>query len=136
MQAVDPALPTKLDGAWNAVSTGGPDAASQAASSLVESIEWFLRLGAPEADVLLWHASNDRPATEVTEQGHPTRGLRIEFLLVQSGRNAYPARHFTRGLIEILEFLQGVKHNRDFDDVAAVQRIIPAVEALFAFLVP
>jgi hypothetical protein len=35
-------------------------AASQAAHSLVELIDWALRLGAPNEEVLLWHAREGR----------------------------------------------------------------------------
>ena len=32
------------------------------------------------------------------------------------------------------EFLQGAKHGLDFDDVEAVRRLVPAVEALFTYI--
>jgi len=107
---------------------------SQAANSLIEVIDWFLRLAAPEADVLTWHGESQRPTSDLTEDGRPTRALRVSYVLLRAKRDPNPARRFTLGLLDILGFLQGAKHGLEFDDVDAVTRVIPAVEALFAYI--
>lgn len=134
LSEIDPALVRKLDGVWERVSTPGPDAASQASNSLIELIDWFLRLAAPEADVLAWHATNQRAASELTDDGRPTRGLRVSYVLVAEQRDPKAVRRFTGGLADILGFLQGAKHGIEFDDVAAIRRVIPAVEALLTYI--
>lgn len=131
---IDPGLARKLDGVWERVLVPGPDAASQAANSLIEVIDWFLRLAAPESDVLVWHSESRGPGTQLTDDGRPTRALRVSYVLMTAHREAKPARRFTLGLVDILEFLQGAKHGLDFDDVEAVRRLIPAVEALLTYI--
>ncbi len=131
---IDPGLPRKLDGVWERVSAPGPDAASQAANSLIKVVDWFLRLAAPESDVLSWHTETQGPESQLTKDRRPTRALRVNYVLMTANRDAKPARRFTTGLLDILEFLQGAKHGLDFDDVEAVRRLVLAVEALFTYI--
>lgn len=76
---LDLALPAKLDGAWERVSRQGPDAESQAASSLLELVDWALRLAAADEVVLVW-MNQEGQAGELHE-GKPTRTLRLKYLV-------------------------------------------------------
>lgn len=80
LDAIDPRLVPKLDGAWDRVKSPGPDGLSQCATSAIELIDWFLRAAAPEDEVLKWHGSGGCAEKELHE-GRPTRGLRIRFAL-------------------------------------------------------
>lgn len=127
------ALPAKLHGAWDRATRPGPAAASQAASTLVELIDWSLRLAAPEKAVLEWHASEHRSAAELY-QGGPTRGLRVRFLLRNRGADGVAANTYAKHLAEILKLLQGGKHRIEDEDLTIIKCAIPSVEGLLTFV--
>jgi hypothetical protein len=85
LAAVHPDLPNRIDGAWERIRGGGADAAGQAANSLMEAVDWTLRLLAPDDDVLAWHASENRPDSEL-HMGKPTRPLRLRYVAVCGAR--------------------------------------------------
>lgn len=130
---LDPNLPTRLDGAWERVSRVGPDAASQAAHSLMELLDWTLRIAAPDADVLSWHASEGRPASDLND-GAPTRALRLRWLLRDRPQEAKAIGLHLRALSDLVGVVQSYKHNAGHTDVAAVARLIPTVEGLLIFV--
>jgi len=129
---LDPRLVQRLDGAWERVSRDGPDAASQAASSLVELIDWTLRRAGPEKDVLAWHAGAARSPSEL-DDGRPTRGLRVRFI-VRERPDAAAADFYARAIGDVLRLLQGHKHGSGAQHLAALARLVPTVEAYLAFL--
>jgi hypothetical protein len=101
--------------------------------SLVELIDWALRIAAPEEEVLRWHSANARPDSDLHE-GRPTRGLKVDYVLVLGGRDPKSGSHFTKGLLGSLHSLEGAKHTLDFDDVTAVECLAMAVEGYLAFV--
>jgi hypothetical protein len=131
--ALDQRLPRRLEGAWERVSRPGPDAASQAAHSLMETIDWTLRLAAPDNAVLAWHAAEGRPAKEL-HNGKPTRALRVEWLLRERPGEADAARLHLRALSNLVRVIESHKHSADEADLAAVARLIPTVEGLLIFV--
>jgi hypothetical protein len=133
LRELDAALPAKLHGAWDRTSRPGPSAASQAAGTLVELIDWSLRLAAPDQAVLEWHASENRSAAELHEGG-PTRGLRVRFLLRYRGADGVAADTYTKHLAEILKLLQGGKHRLEDEDLTIIRCTIPSVEGLLSFV--
>jgi hypothetical protein len=133
LQELDAALVRKLDGARERLASPGPDAAGQAATSLVELIDWALRMAAPEKEVLRWHSDNARPDSDL-HGGRPTRRLKVEYVLVMGGRDPKAGEHFTKGLLGSLEWLEGAKHKLAFDDVTAVECLGMAVEGYLAFV--
>jgi hypothetical protein len=126
-------LPGRLDGAWERIRHPGPDAASQAAHSLMELIDWALRLGAPDAEVLVWHARQGR-GTEELHEGKPTRSLRAKYILRDRSVDARVARMYLRSLSELTEIIQSQKHGLGSDDVDTVAPLVPTVEGLLVFL--
>jgi len=133
LRYLSPRLPQRLDGAWERVSRRGPDAASQAAHSLMETIDWTLRLAAPAPAVLAWHAAEGRPAKELNN-GDPTRSLRIEWLLRERPGEAKAARLHLRALDDLVRIIQSYKHSEGEADIDAVARLIPTVEGLLIFV--
>jgi hypothetical protein len=133
LRSLDPRLPRRLDGAWERVSRRGPDAASQAAHSLMETIDWALRLAAPTSTVLAWHAAEGRPDKEL-HNGKPTRPLRVEFLLRGRPGEAGAARLHLRALSDLVSVIESHKHSADEADIEAVARLIPTVEGLLIFV--
>ncbi len=133
LRSLSPRLPQRLDGAWERVSRRGPDAASQAAHSLMEAIDWTLRLAAPAPAVLAWHAAEGRPTKELNE-GEPTRPLRIAWLLRERPREAKAARLHLRAIDDLVGVIQSYKHSDNEADVEAVARLIPTVEGLLIFV--
>jgi hypothetical protein len=131
--SLDQRLPRRLDGAWERVSRRGPDAASQAAHSLMEAIDWTLRLAAPESAVLAWHAAEARPDKEL-HNGKPTRALRVEWLLRGRPGEADAARLHLRALDDLVRVIQAHKHSADEADIAVVARLILTVEGLLIFV--
>ena len=126
-------LPGQLDGAWERIHRPGPHAASQAAHSLMELIDWALRLGAPDDEVLLWHASEGKGAEELHE-GKPTRSLRAKYILRDRSVDARIARMYLRSLSELTEIIQSRKHGLRSDDVGTVAPLLPTVEGVLVFL--
>jgi hypothetical protein len=133
LASLDPRLPRRLDGAWERVSRRGPDSASQAAHSLMETIDWTLRLAAPESTVLAWHSAEGRPDKEL-HNGGPTRALRVEFLLRGRPGEAGAARLHLRALSNLVSVIESHKHSADEADNEAVARLIPTVEGLLIFV--
>lgn len=132
LRRLNPRLVDRLDGAWERVGRQGPDATSQAANSLVELIDWTLRLAAPDAAVLSWHAAESRPGDELN-QGRPTRALRIRFV-VRARPDALAAEMYVSSLRELMKLLQAHKHAAGEQQLAAVARLVPTVEAFLSFL--
>lgn len=132
LRRLNPRLVDRLDGAWERVGNHGPDAASQAANSLVELLDWTLRLAAPDAAVLAWHGSESRPPDELNN-GRPTRALRIRFV-VRLRPDAMAAEMYVTGLRELMRLLQGHKHGLGEQQLAALARLVPTVEAFLSFL--
>lgn len=132
LAALDPSLPRKLNGAWERVSTAGPDAVSQAAHSLQELVDWTLRLAAPDEDVLRWHATTNRPETEVHE-GRPTRALRGKYLLRNRPQDQTPGRLYLRSLSDLTETLQHNKHGLEPVSEQVAGLLILTVESCLGF---
>lgn len=107
-------------------------AVSQAANSLVELIDWTLRLAAPESAVLTWHSDEGRPVDEPHE-GRPTRSLRIRFV-VRARPDAMAAEMYVSSLRELMKLLQGHKHGKDEQGLVPLARLMPTVEAFLSFL--
>jgi Predicted pPIWI-associating nuclease len=133
LSSLDRRLPRRLEGAWERVSRRGPDAASQAAHSLMETIDWTLKLAAPESTVLAWHEAEGRPGGELCN-GRPTRALRVAWLLRGRPGEADAARLHLRALNDLVSAIQSYKHSADEADIEAVARLILTVEGLLIFV--
>jgi hypothetical protein len=135
LDAVDGRLVPKLNGAWDRVRSPGPDGLSQAATSTIEFIDWFLRSTAPDAEVLEWHGREGRASNEL-HQGRPTRGLRVRFALRDREPDGRVAEAFVGTLLVIAKELQSMKHAEMGSDMSTLERLLPSVEAVVAFMVP
>jgi hypothetical protein len=107
-----PHLVARLDGAWERLSTTGPDAASQAAHSVQELIDGTLRAAAPDADVLAWHTATGLSADELHTNG-PTRSLRVKYAIRNRPDQTKAARYYLRGLSDVVSVLQEAKHGAE-----------------------
>ena len=133
LRNLHPRLPARLDSAWTQVGTSDPSSPSLAAHALMELIDWSLRIAAPDAAVLAWHADQRRPREEVVD-GRPTRNLRARYVLQDRREDQRAARLLIRGLDDIVAQVQKYKHDIDVDDGLAVARLIPAVEGILIYL--
>jgi hypothetical protein len=131
LSELDPALPAKLDGAWERVSRPGPDAAAQAANSLMELVDWALRLAAPDDAVLGW-VHRENKASEL-HAGRPTRVLRLKFLARDRSGEAHIARLYQRALSDLVSAVQSTKHSVAGKELDAVMSLVPTVEGLLYF---
>jgi hypothetical protein len=136
LMVLGPDLVDRLDGAWERVGRPGPDAASQAAHSLVEFIDWTLRRAAPEEDVLTWHRQTGRPSDELNRSGLATRALKIRYIMRDRADEADSAEMQVRSVTEIMNYLQKKKHSQGDKELRAVARLIPGIEAAFTFILP
>jgi hypothetical protein len=123
----------RWDGARERASKQGPDAASQVAHSLVELIDQSLRLAAPDALVIEWHKNLNRPESELRKM-KPTRSLRVRFLLRDREGDLECGLIYIRSLVSFVDVLQKKKHDSAGDDLLAVQRMIPGIEAILYFI--
>lgn len=128
---LDTGLAARLDGAWERVSRPGPDAASQAAHSLMELIDWTLRLAAPDDVVVRWAHEEGREGE--LRDARPTRPLRLKYLLRNRPGEAKIARLYQRALADLVEAVQGLKHASGAKDREAVMSLLPTVEGLLYF---
>lgn len=130
---LDRGLPSRLDGAWERLSHPGPHAASQAAHSMMEAIDWALRLAAPNDDVLAWHSTTQRPQDEL-HNGKPTRTLRTRYLLRDRPDEAKAAEMHIKSLAALATIIQNAKHGLEGASPAAVRMLIPTVEGFLIFV--
>lgn len=133
LASIHPDLTRRLDGAWERISRPGPDSGSQAAHSLMELLDWTLRLAAPNDEVLAWHDRENRSAKELHE-GKPTRSLRAKYILRDRSADTKIARMYLRSLSELSDIIEGHKHGLGASDVDAVKPLLPTVEGLLVFL--
>jgi len=133
LEALDPALLRRLDGAWERVNDTGADAASQACHSVQELLDGTLRCAAPDDHVLRWHAETKRDANEL-HNGKPTRVLRAKYL-VRDRADGPAARLFLSSINGIVGVLQSGKHSLDADHTPyAAGYVLNTVEGLLGFL--
>jgi hypothetical protein len=130
---LDVRLEARLDGAWERVSRGGPDAASQAANSLVELLDWALRFGAPDEEALEWHVTLGRAADEL-RNGKPTRALRARYLLKHRNPDGPVANLYIRQLCDTHRLLERIKHGQDSVDLRTMACLASTTEAILTFL--
>ena len=135
LATLDSGLVRRLDGAWERVGTPGPDAASQAANSLMELIDATLRAAAPDGPVVAWHARERRPADEI-HNGRPTRTLRVRFILDGRPEAAAAVDLSRKALGEFVSLLQGGKHDTRPRSLESVAQLIPMVEGWLLYLLP
>jgi hypothetical protein len=131
---LDANLPNKLHAAWDRSMKPGPGAGSQIANSLMELIDWTLRLAAPEDAVLRWHTDGARPKTELTDQGTPTRASKVRYLLRARDSDGRAAEAYVKQLGALVDLLQGGKHRLTDEDMAVVRHMIPTVEGFLTFV--
>lgn len=110
VEKLDEHLRRRHEGAWDAVGHGGPDAASQAAGSLVELIKGVLRESADREEVLRWLESSGRPDWGYNSNGHPTLRSRAEYFLIQQGVPKRSAKAYALALAETAKDLEAIKH--------------------------
>lgn len=127
-------LPEKLDGAWQRIIDGGPDAAGQAATSLVEVIDWTLRLLGPDEAVLHWHAAEGLPEQNLVVSGRPTRALRIRYVVRDRPHDARVVDLYVKALTMIVDLLQGGKHQLGSLRTEGLEPIVVQVEAILLFM--
>jgi len=123
----------RWEGAWERSQRPGPDAASQAAHSLMELIDWSLRIAAPDDEVLAWHTAESRPMGELS-RGRPSRGLRLHFLVRDRKADAEGAEILIKSLLALVNLLQEKKHAQGDNERVAIQRLIPGIEAILYFV--
>jgi|GEM_PF-1882946 len=133
LRQLDEMLPDKLEGAWERVSRPGPDAASQAASSLVEVLDWSLRRATEGVDLLNWLRTSQLASTNLDQHGRPTRALRVRYLC-RDDPSGDIVEAFVRIISETYSTIQSVKHKGHAVDPVVVQRLIPTVEAVLTFV--
>jgi hypothetical protein len=136
LMVLGPDLIDRLDGARERVGRPGPDAASQAAHSLVEFIDWTLRRAAPDEEVLAWHTDTGRPSDELNRSGRAIRALKIRYIMRDRADEAESAEMQVRGVTEIMNYLQKKKHAQGDKELRAVERLIPGIEAALTFVLP
>jgi hypothetical protein len=133
LRALDPRLCDRLDGAWDSITRGGPDAASQAAHSLMELVDWTLRQVSPDDQVLAWHKAGGRPQSELHE-GRPKRTLRVRFAVRDKPDKEPSLFLFVRATSGLVDALQGPKHGQQAHRKEALAPVALTVEALLLFL--
>jgi len=135
---VCPKVVPKLQGAWHALASNGPDAASQAANSGVEVLDWTLRTLAPEAELLAWREGAGAHKDDLDERtGRPTRPLRVRYIVREQGLDAGGVAMVVGAVSATLKELQKVKHGGDpTKTVHAVRRGLLALENALLALMP
>ncbi len=127
----------KLKGAWHALTSDGPDAASQAANSGVETLDWTLRTIAPDEAVLAWREGIGKYEDEVeAKNGKPHRRLRVRYIVRDYGLDSDGVAMITMMVTKCLNELQGIKHGVDPKKTkAAARRGLLALEnTLLSFM--
>lgn len=133
LEEIDPQLCEKLDGAWERIHNGGRDATSQAANSLMEVVDWTLRILAPDNLVVAWHISDRRPAQELHD-GRPTRSLRVRYAVRQHPEKSSALVLYLKTAQELAGTLQGTKHSLAKNGQQVLVPVAMLVEGLLHFV--
>ncbi len=113
-----PKLARKLDGARYALRGGNPDAVSQAANSLIEAIDQFLRGSTSDEEVIAWCLSNYKPGTYQRGQRlAPTRAGRINYLAHVGGVSNKIGEGIATIVTTAMDLLQQAKHSESNEDI-------------------
>lgn len=96
-------------------------------------MDWTLRLLAPDADVLAWHAAERRPAKEL-HGGRPTRTLRLRYAVRDQPEKNSTLDLYLRSVQGLGETIQGVKHGLGRQSHRALTRVALTIEGLLYFL--
>jgi hypothetical protein len=134
LRAIDEQICLKLDGAWERINEGGTDAGSQAANSLMESVDWTLRTLAPEDEVLAWHDAQGRPSDEIVS-GRPTRKLRFRYIVRDQPHKEPATDLYRRAVGDLVRAIQRPKHHLQATNPRALAPIALSVEGFLLFLI-
>jgi hypothetical protein len=135
LQAIDPELCVKLDGAWARIENGGTDAGRQAAHSLMEVVDWTLRTLAPEDDVLAWRGSHGPKPGDLDNAGHPTRELKIRYVASSKVEVAFATDLYRKAINALVKTIQDPKHGMKTTDPKTLRPVALSVEGFLLFLV-
>jgi hypothetical protein len=133
LTGIDDGLVRRWKGAWERIEIGGSDAASQAAHSVIETIDWILRTIVKDKDVLAWHAGVGRLKKELND-GRPTRNLRMCYLLRNRPEEIESGEAMVGALVKIMSVLQSKKHGGEPGSLDALRRLLPGLEAMLFFV--
>jgi hypothetical protein len=133
LSQLHPTLAARLDGAWERIRQGGAHAASQAAHSLMETIDWTLRLLAPDAETLAWHAAEKRAGSELHD-GRPTRTLRVRFAVRNQPEKNSGLDLYLKATGELVGVIQNPKHALVANHERTLAPVALTVEGLLLFL--
>ncbi len=133
LDEIHPDLGNHLDGAWERIQGGGADAAGQAANSLMEVIDWTLRLLAPDDDVLAWHAAEKRPTNDL-HNGKPTRSLRVRYAVRNHPEKRRAVGLYVKSIGELVSVIQSPKHSVETRAGEALAHVALVVEGLLHYL--
>jgi hypothetical protein len=118
---LDRKLLERLDGAFGRARVGGPDAMSQGAHSLQETIYHLLRRLAPDKECLEW--SKAHFPTGVRDGDKLTRPARVRFVCAALEKDPAAALRLADVVQELTAKLQGLKHGDQFTDPARVDEL-------------
>jgi hypothetical protein len=136
LAAIDSDLPTKLDGAWERIDNGGSDAGGQAAHSLMEAVDWTLRLLAPVDEVLAWYAVLEpKPSNALDDKTRPTRALKLRYIVRDHPGKAFATDLYIRAIGGLVSALQDPKHESRTTDPRTLAPIAQTVEGFLLFVV-
>lgn len=131
--AIHPDLPAKRHGAWLRIREGGPDAVAQAAHSLVELVDWTLRLMAPEDEVIRWVDTDPKMRRELAGNGgRPTRAMKAQYLVRDHPEHRPETAFFVKAVAGLTRALQVPKHSLGAQ--RALDSYAMAVEGALLFL--
>lgn len=110
LDGVSPRLAERIEGARLRIEEGGPDAISQAAHSLQETLDWLLRILAPDDQVIPWSKAEYRIGLD---KGRPTRDARVRYICKQQDVDAAIAEDMAHSLVAMTSFFQQAKHGEE-----------------------
>jgi hypothetical protein len=136
LAAIDSDLPVKLDGAWERIDNGGTDAGRQAAHSLMEAVDWTLRLKAPEDAVLAWYEDQEpKPSEGLDAKQRPTRALKLRYIVRENPNKGTALNMYRRAIGDLVGALQDPKHGSRTTDPRTLAAVAMTVEGFLLFVV-
>jgi hypothetical protein len=116
LASINPALAEKMDGAALRIREKGADSFSQAATSLVELVDWTLRELAKDKDVMAWYIEVPHQDGDIHE-GRPTRRLKTRYILRERTADAEIMKCYINGLLSAQSAAQKSKHTLGFNNI-------------------
>lgn len=122
---VNPELDRKREGAWECIFSENQDKYSQSANSMINLLDWTLRILAPDEDV--------KNHLNIGDEKIITKEMKLKYIL-RSNQDTKMINFYINNLLDIHKFLNNAKHSLKYDEGGALESLFYIIEGIILFL--